>query len=253
MSTQFVATALRRRIPCSSTAINNIPRVVLLGKQRQFTITTHYSKMLCQGHISARTFGSSSNNKNDILLYESPLGTVVTRLRTVSIATGICGSLGLPLVVSLKGGVLPSTGLLAIGMTFCMMSLGSTAAIHYIFHPYVYEIYKMPVRQCHFNKDGQDTLEEEAVVIKEEPPKGPYLYKAISKSLFLGTVETVFDPDVDLEPYKGLRPMCNFLAKNVPLYVHPQQVHNQELRAALHFLTNIPQAEPTKDNPDDFL
>lgn len=220
--------------------------------------------VLPQGSRQWRTFGTTNEPSQDTtdpstLLYESPLGTVVTRLRAVSMTTGICGCFGLPLVVAIKGGELPATGLLATGLMFCMMSLGSTAAVHYVFHPYVYEIHRIPVRLCSFTKAmevGDDEADTEDVPVEEVEPttiKGPFLYKAVSKSLFLGNVSTVFDPSSDLVAYKGLRPMCNLTAKGVPLYVHPQQVHNQELKEALHFLTNIPKETPAQDNPDDFL
>lgn len=199
-----------------------------------------------------------STKTSDNLLYKSPLGTVVTRLRTVSLVTGVCSGLGLPLIISLKGTDLPSTGLLATGIMFCMMTMGSTAAVHYVFHPYVYEIHRIPVRLCSYKAADKEGCPHEAVLSQPdtsatEAIKGPFLLKAVSKSLFLGETITVFDPSNDLAPYKGLRPMCNFTAKAVPLYVHPHLVENKELKDALHFLTKAPEESPPQDNPDDFL
>ncbi|GKY90976.1 hypothetical protein MPSEU_000070400 [Mayamaea pseudoterrestris] len=252
---------LKLRMSCSS----SIARTLRMSATSEWKLRPDHSHPIIR-----RTFGSNANDDGkpvedesriSQLLYESPLGTVVTRLRTVSLATGVCGSLGLPLVISLKGGELPTTGLLATGIMFCMMSWGSTAAVHYIFHPYVYEIYKIPVRLCSSKKPNEDDHLDAAVQSKTDIPtpadpttlKGPFLFKAVSKSLFLGRTETVFDPSLDLAAYEGYRPMCNFTAKGVPLYVHPQMVNNKELKDALHFLTNIPEAVPTKENPDDFL
>jgi hypothetical protein len=206
------------------------------------------------------------------IVYESPLGKLVKRLRTVSLATGVCGTLGLPLVVAIKGGDLPSTGLLAFGVAFLTGSLGSTAAIHFVFSPYVFTIERIPVRLCHYKKDKEAGLEEGAEstcapdpseetiqdqAVRESPsPSAPkdYLYKATSRSLFLTRIETVFNPETDVTEYKGFKPLCNFVAKGRPLYVHPEYVYNAQLRRAMKFKSDLMKGGTApKENPDDFL
>jgi hypothetical protein len=210
------------------------------------------------------------------IVYESPLGNLVRRLRTVSLATGICGTLGLPLVVAIKGGDLPSTGLLAFGMAFLTGSLGSTAAIHFVFSPYVFTIERIPVRVCHFNKgkvgdqegadesaaseanaapdENDDTIQQDQALSTSTSAPKDYLYKATSRSLFLTRIETVFNPETDVTEYKGFKPLCNFVAKGRPLYVHPEYVYNAQLRHSMKLNSDLRKGGMTaKENPDDFL
>ena len=156
-------------------------------------------------------------NQNVQLVYESPLGNVVSKLRTVSLMTAIIGMTGVPLMIALKGAI-PEGGILAAAMLFVTGSVGSTAAIHFVFSPYVYRIEYLPIRQCSTKSSpGQsDCTSESSVTIQRDT-----LLKAWTRSLFLFDSSIVFDPCVDVQPYKGMRPMCNFLAKGRPLYVHP--------------------------------
>ena len=200
---------------------------------------------------------SLDDNTND-LVYESPMGNVVTRLRTVTLVTGIVGSLGLPMVVALKGGDLPSTGLLAVGMTFVAGTLGSTAAIYFVFSPYVYSIERIPVRQCHYQPSSCES--DTSVNITEsncadgelDKKSDDFLLKAVTRSLFLTQIDTVFDPTKDVIPYKGLRPLCNFSVKGIPMYVHTDFVYNKGMRKALDLDKDKKQL-PIQENPDDFL
>jgi hypothetical protein len=192
------------------------------------------------------------------IVYESPLAKVVGKLRGVSLLTAIVGAVGVPIMVALKGSI-PDAGMLAIASTFVTGSLGSTAAIHYIFGPYVYSIERIPVRVCSSTTIANEEVKQKAAEVvhdtsafsklaseKEErneqeetniatsssssapqicsstsTKKQPTLLKATIKSIFLRPHHVIFDPQTDVEPYKGLRPMCNLIAKGRPLYVHP--------------------------------
>ena len=77
-----------------------------------------------------------------VVVYESPFGSLVTRLRYISLLTALAGSLGLPIVVALKGTV-PTGGFLALCLSFGTGTWASTAAIHYVFKPYVFSIERM--------------------------------------------------------------------------------------------------------------
>jgi len=202
-------------------------------------------------------------------VYESPLGNLVTRLRTVSLVTGICGSIGLPLIVSIKGGDIPSTGLLAVGMAFVGGTVGSTAVVHYVFRPYVYSIERIPVRQCHYkppskeegSRGGEGKCAADASATTEPASSKKLsstkdtLYKAVTKSLFLNRVETVFDT-CDVAPYKGMRPLCNFSAKGVPMYVHAEYLFGADLRDAANLNADNKKqpkvVDPGKDDDDFF-
>merc|ERR1711957_51411 len=67
--------------------------------------------------------------------------------------------------------------------------------------------------------------------------KEKMLLKAVTRNMFAITVETIFDPKTDVVyedvAKKTNRPFCNFIAKGVPLYVHPQLIQDGDLRALL--------------------
>lgn len=192
-----------------------------------------------------RDFSSAEKTKQ--LVYESPLSNVVSRLRTVSLTTGAVGSIGLPVVLAVKGGDVPSAGFLGLAMAFVTGTLGSTAAIHFVFSPYVYSIERIPIRQCHYEKEEE--IEETESLLETSEPK-EFLLKAKSRGLFLNEIETVFDPCQDVARYQGLRPLCNVtVKKSVNLYVHPEFLYDAEMRRQMN-LDAKPDQRP-KENPDD--
>lgn len=148
-----------------------------------------------------------------------------------------------------------------MGMAFCAGTIGSTVLIHYVFHPYVYEISLIPVRKCHFKKpdggDNDDGIESCSSKSAAAPKTATTtkskdtLYKATSRSLFLTKVETVFDVKCDVQPYKGMRPLCNFTAKGLPLYVHPEYLFNPELRAAMKLVDGKKKKKNAVSDKDD--
>lgn len=160
--------------------------------------------------------------KKPQLVYESPLGNVVSKLRTVSLMTAVIGMTGVPCMIALKGAI-PEGGILAAAMLFVTGSVGSTAAIHFVFSPYVYRIEHIYIRQCSTAVSSEKNIDSlqsdnssESLLSQKDT-----LLKAWTRSLFLFDTTIVFDPCVDVQPYKGMRPMCNLLAKGRPLYVHP--------------------------------
>lgn len=64
-----------------------------------------------------------------------------------------------------------------------------------------------------------------------------YMYKAITRSLFLTRIETVFDVrnKGELTKYTGYtKPLCNILVRDsTPLYVHTEYVYDNELQNKL--------------------
>ena len=64
-------------------------------------------------------------------------------------------------------------------------------------------------------------------------------------------METVFDPATDVEHYNGLRPFCNFTAKGVPLFMHPELILDDKLRTQL--IGEIEEAKEVKDDDDGVL
>lgn len=81
-------------------------------------------------------------------------------------------------------------------------------------------------------------------------PEKPYLLRAITKNILLMTVETVFDPNKDIQPYDGYRPIANFAAKNKALYVHPELLFDETLRKQMQFLLKTKE-RPKEEEDDD--
>ena len=174
---------------------------------------------------SAGKDDGTSDIRDEIpLVYVSPLGSVVAKLRTVSLLTAIIGATGVPCMIAIKGAI-PEVGMLAAAMMFVTGSIGSTAAIHFVFSPYVYRIECIPVRKC-LSKNQPDDGGERTSNGGDDGLITPVkttdvLLRAWTRSLFLRHQDIVFDPEFDVEPYSGMRPLCNFQAKGLPLYVHP--------------------------------
>ena len=86
-----------------------------------------------------------------------------------------------------------------------------------------------PVRKCHSPpKQGDATT-------PKPPASQSYLYKAVTKSLFLRRTETVFDPDSDVTKYQGYTlPLCNLVVRDAtPLFVHPEFIYDTTLQNTL--------------------
>ena len=189
-------------------------------------------------HIAA----STDTDTATAVVYQSPLGSVVSRLRALSLLTAVAGVVGVPAMMAIKGAV-PEVGMLATALSFVGATTASTAAVHFVFRPYIYQIQAIPVRQCSYPKKTEsDPQQSDGVTMTEtdssnstpqpvekedddkcrpqKKRKEAYLLKAMTRTLFLRQADVVFDPETDVEPYKGLRPLSNFQVKGVPLYVH---------------------------------
>jgi hypothetical protein len=163
------------------------------------------------------------------LVYGSPVGEVVHKLRALSLVSSLFGVVGLPTVLAIKG-TMPSTGMLIMSFMFVASTVGSTAFIHAVFSPYIYRIECIPVRVCYSTKETDCSKDEPSTKTDPSPSKKEdTLLKAVKRSLFLRDVEVIFDPEQDIQPYSGFLPLCNFTAKGVPLYVH-QGISFQPLR-----------------------
>ena len=231
--------------PPSKCFLSNQPTADVAGASTQTTVSANDQESVETSHtatssvstttaavkIDHSTASASSPTSSIPLVYESPLGNVVTKLRTVSLGTAFIGMTGVPCMIALKGGGIPESGILAAALLFVSGSIGSTAAIHFVFSPYVYKIEQIPIRVCstpttdtttetksdntssHSSVDGLETT--------NKIPTKDTLLKAWVRTLFLRNDSIVFDATIDVQPYQGLRPMCNFVAKGRPLYVHP--------------------------------
>jgi hypothetical protein len=137
----------RRRTPLPSPQVRHagVMPSSLLARQGRFS--TRVVRTTSFGDASPRSFSTappvgSPDDDDAVVVYESPFGSMVTRLRTVTLMTAVAGTLGLPAVVLFKG-TTPTAGFLALCLSFATTSLSTTAAIHYVFSPYVFSIERM--------------------------------------------------------------------------------------------------------------
>jgi hypothetical protein len=253
--------ALLVQSPSLSTFLNGSAKKERLllqchGSQGLHRTRVHAVQSACLSTSSESS--STASAAPSSLVYDSPFSNVVNRLRFMSVTTGVLGSVGLPILISLKP-EMPEAGILVAGVAFLTGSLGSTAIIHTVFGPYVYKIEQIPVRKCHSPSiESKESAQADASTesggsqcSNPKPVAGQkYLYKTITKGLFLNRIETVFDL-CDVKTYSGLRPMCNFVSKERVFYVHPEFVMDPLLKQAIRPNSSPP--IPPKDNPDDFL
>jgi hypothetical protein len=201
-----------------------------------------------------------------------------------SLMTGIFGSIGLPLATTMSSTITPSTGFVALCVSFGTGTIATTLAMQYVFGPYVYSIERIPIRKCHYKKKTQtttsqnindtDSVDEATTATTTEETEntnktapssvddttcittGPHLYMAKSKSIFLRQVETVFDANADdVQKYTGfMLPLCNFTAKGRPLYMHTEYLRDDKLYTRMQMIENDNNKKyktPPKENPDD--
>lgn len=181
----------------------------------------------------ARNTKSKDENPNGdkpAILYEGPFAQLSLRLKRVSVTTAALGVVGMPLLMALHGGDVPATGQLAVGGTAIMAAAGSTVALSFCFSPYVHKLERVDDTQI----------------------------KATTANILGMRVETTFDSSKDVGKAAGSRPFCNFTAKGLPMYVHPEMVYDDELRLQLigeADLENLEKAKEAaeKNKDDDFL
>ena len=173
---------------------------------------------------------SSSSSSEPVVVYQSPMGGLITRLKIVSITSCVMSVIGLPLLIAIKNGDFPTAKQLGLGGVAFLGATGSTVALHFVFGPYILNLERIPVRKCHAkNNIEEDKKEEESTTVPENDVSNAKsttttttsMLKATTRSVFGWKNEVVFDPAVDVIPYVGARPFANFVAKGVTLYVHP--------------------------------
>jgi hypothetical protein len=260
--------------------------------------------------------------ENTVLVYQSPFGSPITRLRTVSIFSSVASVIGIPILMYLKynnivifpmhdavqtaaAAVAASSsssaaaaaassstssswiGMIAFASTATIGTVSSTAAVHFVFSPYVYQIEQIPIRKCAFANEMkqkmqlsmEDTSTTTTTTTNEATTNTTtsnnhhsknMILKITTRSLFLFPIETFFDPYHVLssqyrkiEPYRGLRPLCNIVIGTVPMYIHPEHVHHPLLRQQLQLDSTDPNIIPHqtqqqqrryhKDDDDSFF
>lgn len=203
-----------------------------------------------------------------LLVYEGPFASLTLKLKRISLTSAAIGLVGLP-ALSLFGGTassVPASGQLAVVVTAGVAAVGSTALLGYCFSPYVHTLERLlpPPPLPHSAEDGagDHPAGEEgggAGGIGDQRKNCTTLARIVTRDILARRVVTVFDPATDVStPPNGItRPFCNFVVRGTPMYVHPELLHDDELRAQLFGedpqLANAEARNKTKSDDDEFL
>lgn len=197
-------------------------------------------------------------DSNDPIVYESPFAMLTTRLKAVSISSAVVGAIGVPMLIHFYSGEVPALGQYAVGGSTMLAACGSTVAINFCFAPYIHTLEKVPVRKCSAPTVDEGTEKSTTAPLEEDRAAQEFLVKATWRNFTLMKQETVFDPAVDVTEYDGIRPFCNFVAKDVPMYIHPEILHDDALRTQLlgeevSKRYSMPNKDNRKDDEDELF
>lgn len=170
------------------------------------------------------------------------MGDLITRLKRVSITSCLLSVVGLPMLIYLKNGTWPDVKQLGLGGFAFVSATGSTLALHFVFGPYIVELYQVP-RDVPLS----DSTTTTAVTTTANHDTSDCLYRATTRSILGLKSEILFDPMVDVTRYQGARPFANFVVKeNRVLYCHPELLDDVTRRRLLHPTSATPLMDPTK-------
>lgn len=151
------------------------------------------------------------------------MGGLITRLKIVSISSCIVSLVGLPMLIFLKTGDLPTVKQLGVGGIALFGATGSTLSLHFVFGPYALSMEDVPA------PEGTDDAKNTAFL------------KATTRSVFGWRNEYVFDSLSAVEPYSGTRPFANFMVNGETLlYAHPELLE-EAMRRRLIYPGGLPE------------
>eukprot|EP00527_Entomoneis_sp_CCMP2396_P003488 CAMPEP_0198148584 /NCGR_PEP_ID=MMETSP1443-20131203/42159_1 /TAXON_ID=186043 /ORGANISM="Entomoneis sp., Strain CCMP2396" /LENGTH=359 /DNA_ID=CAMNT_0043813303 /DNA_START=165 /DNA_END=1244 /DNA_ORIENTATION=- len=301
-----VAASRRQLIARQSSSNNSSTALLFSGSSRQSFPSSFYFSMTypIRHYSSTRLVASSTDdseksnkteNKDDgdedekeptkeessILIYTSPHSGTILRLRFVTWFTGFGGAFGFPLSYASKDGDPTTIGFWALSLCFGLATMSTTAAVTYVFLPYVYSIEMVPNQKFNYNKSA-NAMDSTITTTPQDLAEKPHLYMATTRSLFLFPRQHYFDPATELIPYSGIfEPLTNLQIqradndtedgenddqkkkkKTISLYVHPEEVYDNTILKVLgreNKKTNsssspaIPLPTSAKKNPDEEL
>lgn len=169
------------------------------------------------------------------VIYEGPFAQLTLRLKRISLTSAFIGLVGLPAYSVFQHSAIPPTGQLAVIATAGITAVGSTALLGYCFSPYVHTIERLPAASNNEeeSESGSDIVTNDAI--------DKHLIKIVTRDILARRVETIFDPTTEVypPPNNNSRPFCNFMVgftsgkPALPMYVHPELVHDYKLRVQL--------------------
>ena len=162
----------------------------------------------------------SNGDEPTSVFYEGPFGGVALKLKRVSLTTCIIGLIGMPGTILIKhgGDGIPIGGQLAIAGTAAAAAIGSTLLLSYFFNPYVHKME-------YIDPGTGDTVSPAPSNVNDI---SCLHIRATTRTLLATQLETVFDPST-IVPAQNSRPFCNFTANGIPMYCHPQLLHDPRL------------------------
>jgi hypothetical protein len=151
------------------------------------------------------------------------MGGLITRLKIVSISSCVLSLVGLPMLIFLKNGDLPTAKQLGVGGIALVGATGSTLSLHFVFGPYAL------------------SMEEVSAPEGTDDAKNTAFLKATTRSVFGWKNECVFDSLSAVEPYSGMRLFANFMVNGQTLlYVHPELL-DEAMRRRLIYPNGLPE------------
>lgn len=220
-------------------------------KQREFYSISSYIR---RGYGTKASQDESENNHKNLIVYEGPFANLALRLKRISITSAVASIIGAPSIL-IFGSNLPISGQLAVGGTAILAACGSTAALSFCFSPYIHTLEWIPVRKCKVtinHTQNHDSITEEVEECsqhhqhhthpqEEEADKTEFkdcqtfLLKATTRNIFSMKCETIFDPSEvkHIGDFQTYRPFCNFMVKDKHFFLHPELLHDDELRIQL--------------------
>ena len=196
----------------------------------------------------------NSEDDKEILgvIYEGPFAQLTLRLKRISLTSAFIGLVGLPAYSIFQHSAIPPTGQLAVIATAGITAVGSTALLGYCFSPYVHTIERLPLTSSNNeeSENGNDTTTNDIE---------KHLIKIVTRDILARRVETIFDPTTDVypPPSNNSRPFCNFMVgsssgkPSLPMYVHPELVHDYKLRVQLVGPPKEEDVEASRKKTDD--
>ena len=168
------------------------------------------------------------------VIYEGPFAQLTLRLKRISLTSAFIGLVGLPAYSIFQHSAIPPTGQLAVIATAGITAVGSTALLGYCFSPYVHTIERLPATALNNKEESDDGNDTTTIDATEK-----HLIKIVTRDILARRVETIFNPETDVypPPNNNSRPFCNFMVGTtnpaMPMYVHPELVHDYKLRVQL--------------------
>eukprot|EP00581_Thalassiosira_minuscula_P014645 CAMPEP_0183717694 /NCGR_PEP_ID=MMETSP0737-20130205/11231_1 /TAXON_ID=385413 /ORGANISM="Thalassiosira miniscula, Strain CCMP1093" /LENGTH=289 /DNA_ID=CAMNT_0025947171 /DNA_START=152 /DNA_END=1021 /DNA_ORIENTATION=- len=225
------------------------------GRKRSFSSSSNSNKnnvsLEEDSSVSSSDKSVHSQEIQPLLVYEGPFASLTLKLKRVSLTSAVIGIVGLPALSLFYGaGSVPATGQLAVIATAGVTAVGSTALLGYCFSPYVHTLEQL---SGNFSESDGGNDADDAANLNQN------LVRIVTRDILARRVETIFDPTTDVTPppNNNSRPFCNFMVKGLPMYVHPELVHDHKLRVQL--VGEEPQQKDadmrnkTKTDDDEFL